>query len=655
MIDRKTIDEIYSKADIVEVVSEFVSLHKAGVNYKGLCPFHNEKTPSFVVSPSKGICHCFSCGKGGNVVHFLMEHEQMTFPEALKWLANKYGIRIEEKELTAEEIEENGRRESLFIVNQWANQYFQDNLYNTQEGQTYGLGYLRGRGLRDDIIKKFELGYCLQQSDALCSTALKQGYQEDYLVKTGLCNKRDNGTLYDKYHGRVIYPVHSLSGKVVAFGGRTLSNDKKIAKYINSPESEIYHKSYELYGIHQAKKAITQQDRCYLVEGYMDVISMHQSGIENVVASSGTSLTEGQIRMLHRFTNNITILYDGDSAGIHASLRGINMLLAEGMNIKVLLLPDGDDPDSFARKHNAEEYQEYIKSHQEDFITFKVRILSEDAKDDLQKRSEVVNDIVDSIALIPDAITRSDYLQECSRLLNIKESVLINQTTLKRTQYENKLRKNGNNQDEDNTSSDNDQVKTTIDASDYLDTDYAIVQIEKEIIKLILSSGEKNITITNEDNTTTEIPLIDYVHMDLSRDNIQFSNPIHQEIYEEAFEHCHDNDFKTSTYFTSHPNIKISKEAVDLLSNNYQLSQIYDQKITDKHLYDKLKNNIISLILKLKAAIVEKRCKDSLKELTNLKENTDTKQYNLQLKKYMGLLKLKREIAKKSKQTRISL
>ena len=292
MIDRKTIDEIYSKADIVEVVSEFVSLHKAGVNYKGLCPFHNEKTPSFVVSPSKGICHCFSCGKGGNVVHFLMEHEQMTFPEALKWLANKYGIRIEEKELTAEEIEENGRRESLFIVNQWANQYFQDNLYNTQEGQTYGLGYLRGRGLRDDIIKKFELGYCLQQSDALCSTALKQGYQEDYLVKTGLCNKRDNGTLYDKYHGRVIYPVHSLSGKVVAFGGRTLSNDKKIAKYINSPESEIYHKSYELYGIHQAKKAITQQDRCYLVEGYMDVISMHQSGIENVVASSGTSLTE---------------------------------------------------------------------------------------------------------------------------------------------------------------------------------------------------------------------------------------------------------------------------------------------------------------------------------------------------------------------------
>ena len=308
-----------------------------------------------------------------------MEHEQMTYPEALRWLAQKYNIRIEEKELSPQELEARGKRESLFIVNEWANNYFQDNLYNNDEGVTYGLGYLRNRGLRDDIIRKFQLGYCLQQNDALGKTAIKQGYKEEFLIETGLCSKRENGTLYDKYHGRIIFPVHNLSGKVVAFGGRILSNDKKAAKYINSPESEIYHKSFELYGIHEAKRAITQKDRCYLVEGYMDVISMHQCGIENVVASSGTSLTEGQIRMLHRFTSNITVLYDGDPAGIHASLRGINMLLEEGMNIKVLLLPDGDDPDSFARKHNAAEYQEYMESHQEDFLTFKTRVLLKDA------------------------------------------------------------------------------------------------------------------------------------------------------------------------------------------------------------------------------------------------------------------------------------
>ena len=435
MIDSKTIDEIYNRADIVEVVSDFVSLRKAGVNYKGLCPFHNEKTPSFVVSPSKGICHCFSCGKGGNVIHFLMEHEQMTYPEALRWLAQKYNIRIEEKELSPQELEARGKRESLFIVNEWANNYFQDNLYNNDEGVTYGLGYLRNRGLRDDIIRKFQLGYCLQQNDALGKTAIKQGYKEEFLIETGLCSKRENGTLYDKYHGRIIFPVHNLSGKVVAFGGRILSNDKKAAKYINSPESEIYHKSFELYGIHEAKRAITQKDRCYLVEGYMDVISMHQCGIENVVASSGTSLTEGQIRMLHRFTSNITVLYDGDPAGIHASLRGINMLLEEGMNIKVLLLPDGDDPDSFARKHNAAEYQEYMESHQEDFLTFKTRVLLKDAQNDIHKRSEVINDIIESISLIPDAVTRSVYIQECSRLLNVKEEVLVMQTADKRASY----------------------------------------------------------------------------------------------------------------------------------------------------------------------------------------------------------------------------
>ena len=659
MIDRKTIDEIYSKADIVEVVSEFVSLHKAGVNYKGLCPFHNEKTPSFVVSPSKGICHCFSCGKGGNVVHFLMEHEQMTFPEALKWLANKYGIRIEEKELTAEEIEENGRRESLFIVNQWANQYFQDNLYNTQEGQTYGLGYLRGRGLRDDIIKKFELGYCLQQSDALCSTALKQGYQEDYLIKTGLCNKRDNGTLYDKYHGRVIYPVHSLSGKVVAFGGRTLSNDKKIAKYINSPESEIYHKSYELYGIHQAKKAITQQDRCYLVEGYMDVISMHQSGIENVVASSGTSLTEGQIRMLHRFTNNITILYDGDSAGIHASLRGINMLLAEGMNIKVLLLPDGDDPDSFARKHNAEEYQEYIKSHQEDFITFKVRILSEDAKDDLQKRSEVVNVIVDSIALIPDAITRSIYLQECSRQLNVKEEVLIRQTARKRKQnYDDKAKANEQRKTLEET-----DVQTQDEAKpEVTENNTPIAQqtfssasqkIEYTLMKLIIRYGESKIAEVEVEGNKINISLIDYVSAEFLNDKLSFSDPLYQQIWLDAVKHCHDEGFKASTFFMSSPNLEISKLAVDMMSNNYQLSEWYTKDKIVTPTSQKLATIVPSLIMRLKLGIIIDRSNDVYKQLQQLDYNSN--EYKKMMETYICLINTKKKLAKQCGETNITL
>ena len=357
MIDQYTIARILDAADIVDVVKEFVTLRKAGVNYKGLCPFHDEKTPSFVVSPSKQLCKCFSCGKGGNVVHFIMEHEQMSYPEALKWLAKKYGIEIQERELTDEEKAQATERESLFVLNEWARDYFIDLLHNHVDGVAVGKAYFRQRGFRDDIIRKFQLGYCLPDRDAMARTAIAKGYRPEFLEKTGLCYKTDDGRLLDRYHGRVIFPVHTVSGKVVAFGGRILSSDKKLAKYVNSPESSIYHKSNELYGLYFAKGAIVKHNRCYLVEGYTDVISMHQSGIENVVASSGTSLTAGQIRLIHRFTDNITVLYDGDAAGIKASLRGIDMLLAEGMNISVLLLPDGDDPDSFARKHNAEEYQ----------------------------------------------------------------------------------------------------------------------------------------------------------------------------------------------------------------------------------------------------------------------------------------------------------
>ena len=417
MIDRETIQRVLDAADIVDVVKEFVTLRRAGVNYKGLCPFHNEKTPSFVVSPSKESCKGFSCGKGGNVVHFIMEHEQLTYPEAIKWLGRKYGIEVHDKELTDDERQRESTRESMFVLNEWARDYFSDLLHNNVDGVALGMGYFRQRGFRDDIIRKFQLGYALPARDALAKAALAKGFSEEYLEKTGLCYRTDDGRLLDRYHDRVIFPVHTVSGKVVAFGGRILSSDKKLAKYINSPESEIYSKSHELYGLYLAKQAIVKQGRCYLVEGYTDVISMHQCGIENVVASSGTSLTEGQIRLLHRFTNNITVLYDGDSAGIKASLRGIDMLLAEGLNIKVLLLPDGDDPDSFARKHSAAEYQAYIEQHQVDFIKFKINLLMAEAERDPVKRAEMIRDVVKSVSVIPEGITRQDDVFESAAVL----------------------------------------------------------------------------------------------------------------------------------------------------------------------------------------------------------------------------------------------
>ncbi len=428
MIDQSTIDRILDAAQIVEVVSEFVTLRKRGVNYVGLCPFHNEKTPSFSVSPSKGVCKCFSCGKGGNPVHFIMEHEQMTYYEALKFLAKKYNIEVKERELSNEEKQAQSDRESMFIVNSFARDYFQSILRNHVEGRSIGMAYFRQRGFRDDIIDKFQLGFSTEERDALMKEATKKGYRKEFLVKTGLCYETEDKRLRDRFWGRVMFPVHSLSGKVVAFGGRVLSTEnKKLAKYVNSPESEIYHKSNELYGIYFAKQAIVKQDRCFLVEGYTDVISMHQSGVENVVSSSGTSLTPGQIRLIHRFTNNITVLYDGDMAGIKASIRGIDMLLEEGMNIKVVLLPDGDDPDSFARKHNSTDFQAYISAHESDFIRFKASLLMKDAERDPMKRAELIKDIVRSISVIPEAIARDIYIKECSQLLRIEEKLLVSE------------------------------------------------------------------------------------------------------------------------------------------------------------------------------------------------------------------------------------
>lgn len=432
MIDQATIDKIMAATDIVDVVSDFVSLRRRGANYWGLCPFHDDRSPSFSVSPSKGVCKCFSCGKGGSAIHFIMEHEQLSYYEALKYLAKKYNIEVHEKELTDEERQKRSERENMFVINTFAQEFFSKSLLETDEGRSVGLAYFKERGFNEDIIRKFGLGYSPEKRDALAVEAQKRGYKIDYLLKTGLCRETQEGRIYDLFSGRVMFPVYSVSGKVVAFGGRILKSGVKISKYFNSPESDIYHKSDELYGIYQAKRAIEKERRCYLVEGYTDVLSMHQSGIENVVASSGTALTHGQIRLIHRFTDNITVLYDGDAPGIKASLRGIDLLLQEGLNIKVVLLPDGEDPDSFSKSQSAESFTRYIKGHETDFIRFKTQLLLEDAGEDPIRRADIISNIVESISLIPDAIVRSVYVQECSRLLQIDEQVLLSELNKRR-------------------------------------------------------------------------------------------------------------------------------------------------------------------------------------------------------------------------------
>ena len=428
MIDRSTIDRIMTAADIVDVVGEFVTLRRSGANYKGLCPFHDEKTPSFMVSPSKQLCKCFSCGNGGNVVKFVMQHEQMTYPEALKWLGRRYGIEVKEREQTAEQKAAATAREAMFVVNEWARDYFVETLHNNVDGLAIGMSYFRRRGLRDDIIRKFQLGYSLEQRDALAQKAHAKGFEEKYIESTGLCYRTEDGRLLDRYHGRVIFPVHSVSGRIVAFGGRILNQEQKnVGKYVNSPESEIYSKKRELYGLYLAKQAIVKQDRCYLVEGYLDVISMHQSGVENVVASSGTALTPEQVRLIHRFTNNVTVLYDGDAAGIHASLRGIDILLSEGLNIKVMLLPEGEDPDSYAQARTPEEFRKDLEENEEDFIQFKANLLLKDAGRDPMKRASVITDLTRSISVIPNDIVRQVYIHDLAGRLNIDESAIVNE------------------------------------------------------------------------------------------------------------------------------------------------------------------------------------------------------------------------------------
>ena len=665
MIDQLTIEKILDAANIVDVVSEFVTLRRRGVNFVGLCPFHNEKTPSFYVSPSKGICKCFSCGKGGNVIHFLMEHEQMSYWDAAKWLARKYGIPYSERELTDSEKALQNERESMFITNQFALDFFKDTLLNTEKGRAIGLAYFRKRGFRDDILDKFFLGYCPEEPDALARAALAKGFTKENLIKTGLCYERENdGQLRDRFHGRVIFPVHSISGKVVAFGGRIMSSDAKVAKYVNSPESIIYSKSRELYGLYQAKQAIVRKDRCFLVEGYADVISMFQSGVENVVASSGTSLTPGQIRLIHRFTNNITVLYDGDKAGIKASLRGIDMLLAEGMNVKVLLLPDGEDPDSFAQGRGATAFQEYIDNHQVDFIRFKVNLLMEDAADDPYSRSELIKSITQSISVIQDPIVRSVYITECSQIMKIDERLLINDVNRRQREQAQAApqptpqpaapeaeQPTEPEPAESPESTDEKAPEPQISDQEKLRQDIRALKreglgpmMDKErlLSQLIVRYGGRVMCkYQDEDGQDQEMTVGQFIVGSLQNDSLEFRHPVYKRFVEIMAEHLDEKDFNTQKFFMSHPETFVSLTAASLMEERYQLSGLFKDNMPtedETHLF-KLTSHIMA---DYQMEVVRLEIKKTEKEIQEASSDTLA---SLQ-SRYQQLLQARSELSK---------
>ena len=571
MIDKPTIARIMDSTKIEEVVSEFVTLRKRGINYVGLCPFHNDSHPSFSVSPTRGICHCFTCGKGGNAVNFLMELEQMTYPDALRWLAKKYNIEIQEREMTSEEKQRESERESMFIVNDWAAKYFQDILQNDVDGRAIGMQYFRSRGFRDDIIRKFQLGFALPQRTALFDEAVKKGYNPKYLTATGLCfkvdkdeagNRSGQDQYLDRFSGRAIFPWTSVSGKIVAFGGRVLDSRTKGVnqKYVNSPDSEIYHKERELYGLYQAKKAIAKEDCVYMVEGYTDVISMHQCGIENVVANSGTALSIHQIRLLHRFTSNIVLLYDGDAAGVHAALRGTDMLLEEEMNVKVLLLPEGDDPDSFARNHTAEDFRKYIEDHQVDFIQFKTDISLRGVTDPV-KRSQAINSIVESISKIKNQITRAAYITDCAHRLGVNEAIIVNAL--------NNFVRNGMSEQvkaerraaglrEPVAGTPQPGLQQGMRGTSPLDK---LLEVEDLLVKLIIHYGDKIITVKDVDENEVQLPVAQYISLDMGGDGFKFHKDLYNQILQEALDHLDEEGFVAETYFTTHSNPEISRIA----------------------------------------------------------------------------------------------
>lgn len=627
MIDQPTIDRILDAANIVDVVSEFVTLRKRGVNYVGLCPFHDDKTPSFYVSPAKNICKCFACGEGGTAVHFIMKHEQLSYFDALRYLAKKYNIEIHERELTDKEKQIRSDRESMLIVNAWAQKYFTTLLHGHIDGKTIGMRYFAERGFREDTIRKFQLGYSLEQRDALYQAALKSGYKKEYLEKTGLIIAYEDGRVNDRFRGRVIFPVHTLSGKVVAFGGRILKKEEKTAKYVNSPESEIYHKSNELYGIYFAKQAIVKADRCFLVEGYTDVISMHQSGVENVVASSGTALTHGQIRLIHRFTDNITVLYDGDAAGIKAAIRGIDLLLEEGMNVKVVLLPDGEDPDSFARSHSASEFAEFIKQNETDFVRFKTKLLLEEAGNDPVKRAALIGDIIRTIAIVPDNITRTIYIRECSAKMEIDEQVVLNEVNkIRLARYEQNKQQRQQITEISQTASQTEknaelspvekkeEVQEGVPAEQpTVRPDRPIVskrspyeQFEIALLRYVVRYGEQVLYDYTDEQTNEQVVIrvAEYIRSELGNDGLTFYTPIFKQMLDEAADHCCEDGFVAHRYFLAHPDPDVSRISANLISEKYQLSKYHSKYQEVEREEDRLEQLVIRDLFALKEAYI---------------------------------------------------
>ncbi len=620
MIDRQTVEKIKDAANIVDVVSEFVTLKKSGANYKGLCPFHNEKTPSFYVSPARGTCHCFGCGKGGNAVTFIMEHEQLTYPEALRWLAKKYHIEIHERELTNEEKEEQSKRESMFIVNEWAEKYFEDLLHNHPDGQAIGLQYFRSRGFRDDIIKKFNLGYDLPDRFLLASAAKRKGYKAEFLTATGLCYQTERGELIDRFAGRVVFPWTGVSGKVVGFTARVLDKRTKGVnqKYVNSPDSEVFHKDHELYGIWQAKRAIAKEDRVYMVEGQADVISMHQCGIENVVANSGTALSIHQIHMLHRFTSNITLIYDGDAAGIHAALRGTDMLLSEGMSLRVLLLPGGQDPDEFARTHTADDFKKYIEEHQEDFIQFKTDLLLK-GETDPKKRADGISSIVESISVIQDPILRDTYIHDCSQRIGISEATLINRMngfirslSPALPRREESLSPTLPRREGESGSGLNQRLYTP----PYGGGDRG----EASLLRLLIKHGECVIykDVKDDEGGIHNLTVAQVIAYSLGQDGLDLGNDLYNAILNEAAEKSSDPQWKAEPYFLHHDDINICQLATQLSADRYHITEQKEEGPQNKEAElqraenkaEAIRNQTEHLLLDFRMAYVERHLKE---------------------------------------------
>lgn len=674
MIDRITIDKILDAANIVDVVSDFVTLKRSGANLKGLCPFHDDKTPSFVVSPAKNMCKCFACGEGGSPVHFIMKHEQLGYADALRYLARKYGIEIKEKELSPEEMQSRNDKESMYIVNEWARDWFQNELYNTADGTAIGLAYFRGRGFRDDILRKFQVGYCPNSSArSLAADALKAGYQEKFLVNeinekdprnsvgTGLCIKRDNGVLRDRFWGRVMWPIFTVSGRVAGFGGRVLDSATKgvNVKYQNSPESIVYSKRRELFGLFQAKEAIRKQDLCYLVEGYTDVMAMHQHGVENVVASSGTALTTDQIRLIHRMTGNITVIFDGDEAGIHASERGIDMLLAEGMNVKLLLLPDGDDPDSFGRKHSTQEYQQYLRDNQVDFIKYKTSHLSDSALNDPNKMGEFIHNIAASIAAIPDEITRTLYIRQEAQAMRMEERLIkdavdkemLRMREEKRREQERAERRarmeagmdpaamgpEGGTADAQTPAAARPAQTTT--AQPEAQTAEPANPKETVLIQILLKHGGKRpFSMQDEDGREVQLSVAEFIDYSLKDDGISLENSLYRKVLAEALEHVGEEGFNTERYFINHPDPTISGLALKLEPDPIPLSRFHGEEPEDERLDEIVPNLVASLKLDRVQADIK-----GIIEMTRNPVVRDDKEVMLEL---MRQFKEKNELAK---------